>query len=232
MTAEEGVPGGGGSLPSKFRCRNRGAENLYGYSAAEALGRHLLELIVDPSDTTIAQNIVHLVFQGESWAGQFPMSTKSGDRLTVVVGTIGRCGIPVQAVKLPVGIAPAFESAAFFRVECCPTRVSTVLWELYIMCPVVWISMFFSSSLFLSYPLRKDFAIQMLCSLWVPCPHLGVSVSLQSSNSGGSLFQLLQRSTAKLEWGWRVNMALDIASSGSSKFCLVYSFLPLMRSIV
>ncbi|CAI0626569.1 unnamed protein product [Linum tenue] len=94
MTAEEGVPGGGGSLPSKFRCRNRGAENLYGYSAAEALGRHLLELIVDPSDTTIAQNIVHLVFQGESWAGQFPMSTKSGDRLTVVVGTIGRCGIP------------------------------------------------------------------------------------------------------------------------------------------
>ncbi|CAI0626263.1 unnamed protein product [Linum tenue] len=65
MTAEEGVPGGGGSLPSKFRCRNRGAENLYGYSAAEALGRNLLELIVDPSDTTIAQNIVQCESAGQ-----------------------------------------------------------------------------------------------------------------------------------------------------------------------
>ncbi|CAL1397430.1 unnamed protein product [Linum trigynum] len=63
---------------------NRGAENLYGYSAAEVLGRNLIELLVDPRDSTIAQSVIDRVFQGESWTGQFPVKTKSGDRFTVV----------------------------------------------------------------------------------------------------------------------------------------------------
>ncbi|CAI0466966.1 unnamed protein product [Linum tenue] len=63
---------------------NRGAENLYGYSAAEVLGRNLIGILVDPRDSTIAQSIIDRVFQGESWTGQFPVKTKSGDRFTVV----------------------------------------------------------------------------------------------------------------------------------------------------
>ncbi|CAI0626262.1 unnamed protein product [Linum tenue] len=63
---------------------NRGAENLYGYSAAEALGRNLIELLVDPKDTTIAQDIVNRQLQGENWAGQFPVKTKIGGMITVV----------------------------------------------------------------------------------------------------------------------------------------------------
>ncbi|CAI0466964.1 unnamed protein product [Linum tenue] len=63
---------------------NRGAEKLYGYSAAEAFDGNIVQLLVDPGDRTIAQNVVDRVLQGESWTGQFPVKTKSGDRFPVV----------------------------------------------------------------------------------------------------------------------------------------------------
>ncbi|KHG08348.1 Serine/threonine-protein kinase CTR1 [Gossypium arboreum] len=56
---------------------NRTAENLYGYSAAEALGQDAFELLVDPRDFAVANNIVHRVMMGESWTGQFPASKVS-----------------------------------------------------------------------------------------------------------------------------------------------------------
>lgn len=66
-------------------CRNRTAENLYGYSAAEALGQDGIELLVDPRDFDIANNIVQRVAMGESWKGQFPVKNKMGDRFLAVV---------------------------------------------------------------------------------------------------------------------------------------------------
>ncbi|KAK6160979.1 hypothetical protein DH2020_004360 [Rehmannia glutinosa] len=44
---------------------NRTAENLYGYSAAEALGQDAIELLTDPRDFGVANNIVHRVTMGE-----------------------------------------------------------------------------------------------------------------------------------------------------------------------
>lgn len=64
--------------------RNRTAENLYGYSAAEALGRDAIELLVDPRDSSVANNIVQRVTMGESWTGQFPVKNKMGDRFSAV----------------------------------------------------------------------------------------------------------------------------------------------------
>lgn len=64
--------------------RNRMAENLYGYSASEALGAYAIELLADPRDYAVASDIVHRVEMGESWTGQFPVKNKGGERFLVV----------------------------------------------------------------------------------------------------------------------------------------------------
>ncbi|TYH53208.1 hypothetical protein ES332_D09G082900v1 [Gossypium tomentosum] len=64
---------------------NRTAEKLYGYSAAEALGQDAVELLVDPRDFAMANNIVHRVMMGESWTGQFPVKNKMGERFSALV---------------------------------------------------------------------------------------------------------------------------------------------------
>lgn len=64
--------------------RNRTAEKLYGYSAAEALGRDLIELLTDARDHDAANNIVRRVIRGESWTGQLTVKNKQGDRFLVV----------------------------------------------------------------------------------------------------------------------------------------------------
>lgn len=60
-------------------CRNRSAENLYGYTASEALGQNAIELLVDVHDFNIASNIVRRVTMGESWKGNFPVKNKLGE---------------------------------------------------------------------------------------------------------------------------------------------------------
>ncbi|OIS96440.1 serinethreonine-protein kinase edr1 [Nicotiana attenuata] len=64
--------------------KNRTAEQLYGYSAAEALGRNPIELLTDARDYGDADHIVRQVKRGEIWTGQFPVKTKKGDRFVVV----------------------------------------------------------------------------------------------------------------------------------------------------
>ncbi|CAA3017809.1 Tyrosine kinase [Olea europaea subsp. europaea] len=59
---------------------NRSAEDLYGYSAAEALGQDVTELLIDTRDFAVGSDIVNRVAKGESWTGQFPIKTKRGDR--------------------------------------------------------------------------------------------------------------------------------------------------------
>ncbi|KAJ8560463.1 hypothetical protein K7X08_022323 [Anisodus acutangulus] len=57
---------------------NRTAEQLYGYSAEEALGQDPIELLpADDRDFGDANNIVHQVKRGKSWTGLFPASKVS-----------------------------------------------------------------------------------------------------------------------------------------------------------
>lgn len=69
---------------SNHFCRNRSAESLYGYSAAEALGKDICALIVDGRDISVADNIINRVRLGESWTGQFPVRDKKGHKFLVV----------------------------------------------------------------------------------------------------------------------------------------------------
>ncbi|XP_050239782.1 uncharacterized protein LOC126688899 [Quercus robur] len=63
---------------------NRTAENLYGYSAAEALGQDAVELLIDPQNYAVANNIVYRVSMGESWTGQIPLKNKTGETILAV----------------------------------------------------------------------------------------------------------------------------------------------------
>ncbi|RWW87953.1 hypothetical protein BHE74_00003196 [Ensete ventricosum] len=63
---------------------NRSAENLYGYSASEALGRNAIELLADVRDFNIASNILQHVAMGESWTGKFTAKNKLGERFLAI----------------------------------------------------------------------------------------------------------------------------------------------------
>ncbi|CAI9765810.1 unnamed protein product [Fraxinus pennsylvanica] len=63
---------------------NRSAENLYGYSASEALGKDILELLTDDRDFAVGRNILRRVMMGENWTGQFPVKHKRGERFSVI----------------------------------------------------------------------------------------------------------------------------------------------------
>ncbi|XP_024519968.1 probable serine/threonine-protein kinase SIS8 isoform X1 [Selaginella moellendorffii] len=58
---------------------NRMAERLYGWSAAEAIGRDLIELLIDKSAVESATKILSRLYVGESWVGQFSLKKKSGE---------------------------------------------------------------------------------------------------------------------------------------------------------
>lgn len=60
------------------------AEKLYGFSAAEALGKDPIDILVDNQDAAVAQNITRRCGCGESWTGEFPVKNKAGDRFSVV----------------------------------------------------------------------------------------------------------------------------------------------------
>ncbi|XP_074281536.1 uncharacterized protein LOC141606347 [Silene latifolia] len=63
---------------------SRVAENLYGYTAAEAIGRDICELLVSNQDIASANVIRKRCTMGETWTGQFPVLSKMGRQFTVI----------------------------------------------------------------------------------------------------------------------------------------------------
>ncbi|KAK1436336.1 hypothetical protein QVD17_02115 [Tagetes erecta] len=63
---------------------NRTAEDLYGYTAAEALGRTPNELFVEPNDYHLADAIIQRTIQGEGWSGLFPIRNKIGEKFVIM----------------------------------------------------------------------------------------------------------------------------------------------------
>ncbi|MCL7044323.1 hypothetical protein MKW94_024560 [Papaver nudicaule] len=63
---------------------NRAAENLYGYSASESLGRNLLELLTDVENYDEALEIIQQNTMGKSCTGTFPVKNKLGERFVVI----------------------------------------------------------------------------------------------------------------------------------------------------
>ncbi|KAL5225145.1 hypothetical protein ABZP36_011784 [Zizania latifolia] len=63
---------------------NRSAENLYGYTASEALGHDALMLLIDSSDINVVNDIFQRIYLGESWTGKFPVKNRVGERFAAV----------------------------------------------------------------------------------------------------------------------------------------------------
>ena len=63
---------------------NRQAEELYGWPASEALGRHIGELLILPSDLEWAREIALGVEAGVPWSGDITINRGSGDAVRIL----------------------------------------------------------------------------------------------------------------------------------------------------
>jgi PAS domain S-box-containing protein len=64
---------------------NRAAEELYGWSASEVLGRNILEITVPPDTEKEAAEIMSLLRAGLSWTGEFKVKRRDGTCFTAMV---------------------------------------------------------------------------------------------------------------------------------------------------
>ncbi|KAI3965794.1 hypothetical protein MKX01_010751 [Papaver californicum] len=65
---------------------NRSAENLYGYSASEALGRNVFDLLVETKESREdAMHILRKNATGVNWTGTFPVKNKQGERILILI---------------------------------------------------------------------------------------------------------------------------------------------------
>ncbi|WP_421111363.1 SpoIIE family protein phosphatase [Streptomyces sp. NEAU-S77] len=65
------------------------AELLFGFSAAEALGRRADHLLVRPEDRRAARDLFARVRAGDTWAGVFPVRRRDGSTVRVEFHTMG-----------------------------------------------------------------------------------------------------------------------------------------------
>lgn len=72
-----GIVDGGGAI----RYVNAAAEALYGWRAADVVGKSALALGVAPSDTTAAADLLAKLQLGETWSGRFAVLRSDGRRL-------------------------------------------------------------------------------------------------------------------------------------------------------
>lgn len=64
---------------------NRGAEQVYLYSAADAMGRSLADLIVVPDEVDRIRDVVSAVAQGHAWSGEITLRRSDGTTFPAAV---------------------------------------------------------------------------------------------------------------------------------------------------
>jgi PAS domain S-box-containing protein len=72
-------------LLGRIQYWNRAAEDLYGYTEGEAIGRLLSELIIVPGDEPLLSEWVARLLAGESFAGDWRVRNKAGTTFTAYV---------------------------------------------------------------------------------------------------------------------------------------------------
>ncbi|CAI9267722.1 unnamed protein product [Lactuca saligna] len=63
---------------------SRGAENLYGFTPDEVYGKTPTELLVEPKDASLCDDLLERSLKGETWTGEFPIKNKKGERFVVI----------------------------------------------------------------------------------------------------------------------------------------------------
>jgi PAS domain S-box-containing protein len=62
---------------------NKGAENLYGWTAAEAIGQRVRQLLYQPENASQLQNVMNSLADCDSWQGELPQVTRQGKKIIV-----------------------------------------------------------------------------------------------------------------------------------------------------
>ncbi|KAJ0234146.1 Protein kinase family protein [Hirschfeldia incana] len=63
---------------------NAMSEKIYGHTAEEVVGKNPIDVMVDERDAPFAANVAQRCVSGESWTGEFPLKSKSGERILAV----------------------------------------------------------------------------------------------------------------------------------------------------
>ncbi|CAA7017081.1 unnamed protein product [Microthlaspi erraticum] len=63
---------------------NAMSEKVYGHSAAEVVGRNPIDILVDERDAAFSMNVAQRCLRGETWTGEFPVKSKSGERILAI----------------------------------------------------------------------------------------------------------------------------------------------------
>jgi PAS domain S-box-containing protein len=85
-----------------------GAERLYGWTAAEAIGQPILELLAAPGDRPLAAENIDRIQQAGTWEGEFHVPHKDGGvvpafvRVTLIKDDAGR---PVGLLGLSMDVS-------------------------------------------------------------------------------------------------------------------------------
>ena len=85
---------------------NRAAQDRYGWTAAEAIGRDIAELTVPEVGQEVAADIMAAVRDGISWSGGFPVRRTDGSRFPALVTAAGgyRDGVPVGVIGVSTNL--------------------------------------------------------------------------------------------------------------------------------
>lgn len=97
---------------------NRYATEMYGWTADEALGRHIGELTVSPDQNAQASEIMDVVRSGGTWAGEFTVSRKDGSTFQAHVSNSlvsDGSGASVGVVGISVDLTPLQRAEAEAR---------------------------------------------------------------------------------------------------------------------
>lgn len=98
-------------LTGRITSWNRAAAALYGWTAEEAIGRQIVDMVVSPSEQGTAEEIRQTLLSGGTWTGGFPMRRKDGSDFPALVTATGihREGELVGLVSVSTNLGSAIE---------------------------------------------------------------------------------------------------------------------------
>jgi PAS domain S-box-containing protein len=120
---------------------NKGAENLYGWTAEEALGQSITSLSVPEMAQDVAEEIMAALRNGVPWTGGFPVQRKDGSLFTALVTDTGiyhdgeLVGIVGLSTNLGTALEPLLErttdAALVVRADAVITFASSAVEQLF-----------------------------------------------------------------------------------------------------
>jgi PAS domain S-box-containing protein len=96
-------------LDGTVKAWNRAAERLYGWTAAEVIGRPISSLTVGPDDAEVAERIMASIRSTGRWEGEFWVADQAGARFLAYVCDVtvaDQNGRPLGIIGISIELAP------------------------------------------------------------------------------------------------------------------------------